>query len=167
MKIFMLDSETNEKSHSSRIWKDAVPDAEGSGIGGDVNRTTKKKLTHIFDSESESEEINLSSLVQKDTKRVTDVSSCGTAKNTVRSVVLNPDPENEVAGVRAEQTRCESKRVLSGSDSEGDMSHSIKRSKTTFSADEANTVDTEEETNASIYVQRHKRRIIVSDDEDD
>jgi hypothetical protein len=170
VKMFMLDSETNEKSHSSRIWKDVVPDAEGSGIVDDLNRTTKKRLTHvILDSESETEEINLSSLVQKDrildTKSITDVRSCGTAKNTIRGVMLN------WSGAQAEQARCESKRVLSGSDSEGDISHPIKMSKTTFSVEEANTTDTEkghseEEINGSIYVQKHKRRIIVSDDED-
>jgi hypothetical protein len=177
VKIFVLDSETNEKSHNTTIWKDDAPNVEGSGIGGDLNRTTKKKLSHvIFDSESETEEISLSSLVQKDhildTKSVTDGSSCSTTKNIVRSVVLNSDSENEVTGAQAEQTRCESKRVLSGSDSDGDISHSIKRSKTIFSADEANTMDTEkrhseEDINGSIYMQKHKRRIILSDDEDD
>jgi hypothetical protein len=174
--IFMSDSATIEKSHNSMIWKDDAPNAEGRGIGGDVNRSTKKKPTRIFDSESETEEISLSSLIQKnhilDTKSVTDGSSCGNTKNIVRSVILNSDSENEVTGAQAEQTRCESKRVLSGSDSDSDISRSIKRSKTTFSADEANTMDTEkrhsfEELNGSIYMQKHKRRIILSDDEDD
>jgi hypothetical protein len=177
VKIFVSDSATDEKIRNSMICKDDAPNSEGSGIGGDLNRTTKKKLTYvIFDSESETEEMSLSSMVQKDhildTKNVTDGSSCGTTKNIVRSVMLNSDSENEVTGAQAEQTRCESKRVLSGSDSDGDISHSIKRRRTTFSADEANTMDTgkrhsEEDINGSIYMQKHKRRIILSDGEDD
>jgi hypothetical protein len=177
VKNFMSDSATNEKSHNSVIWKDGAPNAEGSEIGRDLNRSTKKKLTRvILDSESETEEISLSLLVQKnhilDTESVTDGSSCGATKNIGRSVVLNSDSESEVTGVQAKETRCESKRVLSGSDSDADIPHPIKRSKITFSGDEANTVDTkkrhsEEEINCSIYMQKYKCRIILSDDEDD
>lgn len=136
------------------MWKDDGPTASGSGMGGDLNRTTKKKLIHvILDSDSETEEISLS--------------SCGTTKHIVSSVTLNSDSENEATVAQAGPTRRKSKRVLSGSDSEGDISHSIKRSKTTFSADEANTVDTEKRhSEGSIYMQKHKRRIILSDDED-
>jgi hypothetical protein len=149
----MLDSEKNEKSSNSMMWKDDGPTASGSGMGGDLNRTTKKKLIHvILDSDSETEEISLS--------------SCGTTKHIVSSVTLNSDSENEATVAQAGPTRRKSKRVLSGSDSEGDISHSIKRSKTTFSADEANTVDTEQETDGRIYMQKHKHRIILSDDED-
>ncbi|PNF20163.1 hypothetical protein B7P43_G00608, partial [Cryptotermes secundus] len=176
-KIFTLDSENNEKSSNSMMWKVDHPIAAGSGMDGDLNRTTKKKRTHfVLDSDSETEETSLSSLVQNvyipDTKSVTDGSSNGTTKHIVTSVALNSDSENEVIGARAEPTRREYKRVLSGSDSDGDISHSIKRSKTTFSADEANTMDTEkrhseEETDGSINMQKHKRRIILSDDEED
>jgi hypothetical protein len=41
-KIFTLDSEKNEKSNNSVMWKDDGPTAGGSGICGDLNRTTKK-----------------------------------------------------------------------------------------------------------------------------
>jgi hypothetical protein len=171
--IFMLDSdsERNEKSPSSVIWKDDDSSAGGNGVGGNLNGTTKKMYRKvILDSESETEEISLSSLVQKD--YITDDSSCQTSKNTVRSVMPNSSSKIEVIGTKDEQTRCESKRYLNGSDSDGDISHSIKRSKTTLSADEANTEDAKkrhsvEEIRANIYVQKHKRRIIVSDDDDD
>jgi hypothetical protein len=175
VKIFMSvsDSETEEISHSSVIWKDDSLDAERSVMGGDLNGTSKKKLRNvILDSGSETEEISHSSVIWKgyvpDTKSVTGGSSCGTAKNKVRSVMLNSDSENEVTGSKSEQTKCDSVRVLSGSDSDGDISHSVKGNKTTFSATMATTKrPLEEEIIDSIYVQKHKRRIIVSDDEDD
>lgn len=177
--VFVLDSdsERNEKSPSSGIWKDDASDAEGSGGGGHLNGTTKKKLRNvILDSESDTEEISLSSLVQRDyildAKSVTDDSSCGTPKNTVKSVTSNSSSKIEVIGTRDDETRRESKRDLSGSDSDGDILHSVKRSKTTFSADESNTKDSKKrhsgaETEAKIDVRKHKRRIILSDDEDD
>lgn len=174
MNILMLDSdsERNEKSPNSVILKDDASDAEGSGVGGNLNGTRKKKLRNVvLDSESETEEISLSSLVQRDyildTKIVTDGSSCGTPKNTVRSVTSNSSSKIEVIATRDEETRRESKRDLSGSDSDGDVSHSIKRSKTTFSADDAKKRHSDAEVDAKVYVQKHKRRIIVSDDEDD
>jgi hypothetical protein len=179
VQTFMLDSdsETSEGSHASVMRKDDAPNAERSGVGGDLNATAKKKLRNvIFDSDSESEEISLNSMVQKDyilgTRSVADDSSCGSAKNTVTSFLSHSRSKNEVLEAKDEQARREWKRVLSASDSDGDISHSIKRNKTAFSADEANTVDTkqrhtEEDIRASSYMPKHKRRIIVSDDEDD
>ncbi|PNF34948.1 hypothetical protein B7P43_G18204 [Cryptotermes secundus] len=87
------------------IWQVDCPTAAGSGMDGDLNRTTKKKCTHfILNSNSEIEEISLSSFVQNDyipdTKSVTDGSSYGTTKYIVTSVALNSDSENEVNGAR-------------------------------------------------------------------
>jgi hypothetical protein len=89
-----------------------------------------------------------------------------------RNFLFDSDSENEDMGVRAQENKYRSKRVLSGSDTDSDGTSHCKKSRTTLSVEDTNTVDTElqhvdEETNGAIYVQKHKRRIIVSDDEDD
>jgi len=89
-----------------------------------------------------------------------------------RNFLFDSDSENEDVGARAQENKYRSKRVLSGSDTDSDGTSHFKKSRATFSIDDDNTVDAElqhvdEEANGAIYVQKHKRRIIVSDEEDD
>jgi hypothetical protein len=132
--------------------------------------STSKVKNVIVDSDFETEEKSLCSLVQEG--NISDAKQSVT-NGSFRSFLFDSDSENEDVGVRAQENKYRSKRVLSGSDtdSDGTSSH-FKKSRATFSIDDSNTVGTElqhvdEETNGAIYVQKHKGRIIVSDKEDD
>jgi hypothetical protein len=85
--------------------------------------------------------------------------------------LLDSNSENEDMEVGPQENKYRSKRVLSGSDSDSEGTSHCKRNRAIFSVD-THTVGTElqhlhEEINGDIYMEKYKRRIIVSDEEDD
>ena len=131
--------------------------------------STSKVKNVIVDSDFETGEKSLCSLIQEG--NILDAKK-STTNGSVRNFLFDSDSENEDMGVRAQENKYRSKRVLSGSDTDSDGTSHFKKSRATFSVDDTDTVGTElqhvdEETNGAIYVQKHKRRIIVSDEEDD
>jgi hypothetical protein len=160
-----IDSDMEEVCLNSLAQTVENPDLEGC-----ISSTSTSKVKNaIVDSDFETGEKSLCSLVQEG--NISDAKNSMT-NGSFRSFLFDSDSENEDVGVRAQENKYRSKRVLSGSDTDsGDTSH-FKKSRATFSVDDSNTVGTElqhvdEETNGAIYVQKHKRRIIVSDEEDD
>jgi len=131
--------------------------------------STSRVKNAIVDSDFERGEKSLCSLIQEG--NISDAKKSMT-NASFRSFLFDSDSENEDVGVRAQENKYRSKRVLSGSDTDSDGTSHFKKSRATLSVDDSNTVGTElqlvdEETNGAIYVQKHKRRIIVSDEEDD
>lgn len=133
------------------------------------NIPTSKAKNVIVDSDSETGEKSLCSLIQEG--NISDARK-SMANGSFRNFLFDSDSENEDVGVRAQENKYRSKRVLSGSDTDSDGTSHLKKSRATFSVDDNNTLGAElqhvdEEKNGAIYVQKHKRRIIVSDEEDD
>lgn len=131
--------------------------------------STSNVKNAIVDSDFERGEKTLCSLIQEG--NISDAKKSMT-NGSFRSFLFDSDSENEDVGVRAQENKYRSKRVLSGSDTDSDGTSHFKKSRAALSVDDSNTVGTElqlvdEETNGAIYVQKHKRRIIVSDEEDD
>lgn len=131
--------------------------------------STSKVKNVLVDSDFETGEKSLCSLIQEG--NISDAKKSMT-NGSFRNFLFDSDSENEDVGVRAQENKYRSKRVLSGSDTDSDGTSHFKKSRATFSVDDNNTMGTElqhvdEETNGVIYVQKHKRRIIVSDEEDD
>lgn len=159
------DSDVEEVCLNSLAETVENPDLESC-----ISRTSTSKVKNVIvDSDFETGEKSLCSLTQE--------GNISGAKNSVtngsfRNFLFDSDSENEDVGARAQENKYRSKRVLSGSDTDSDNTSHFKKSRATFSVDDNNTVGTElqhvdEETNSAIYVQKHKRRIIVSDEEDD
>lgn len=151
----------NEQNDNTSDCKNKNPtrrDNKGTWIdsdsGSDVeevchNSTTSKVKNVIVDSDFETAEISLSSLSQEG--KSSDAKKSMT-NGSFRNFLFDSDSENEDMGVRAQESKYRSKRVLSGSDTDSDgteLQHA------------------DEETTGAICVQKHKRRIIVSDEEDD
>lgn len=133
------------------------------------NTSTSKVRNVTVDSDFETGEKSLCSLIQEG--NISDAKKSMT-NGSFRKFLFDSDSENEDVGVRPQENKYRSKRVLSGSDTDSDSTSHFKKSRATFSVDDINTVGTElqhvdEETNGAIYLQKHKRRIIVSDEEDD
>jgi hypothetical protein len=160
------DSDMEEVCHNSQARTVENPDLETCI----ASTTTSKVKNVIVDSDFETAEISLCSLNQEgkssDTKK-------SMTNGSFRNFLFDSsDSENEDMEVRAQENKYRSKRVLSGSDTDSDGTSHCKKSRTTLSVEDTNTVGTElqhadEETNGAIYVQKYKRRIIVSDEEDD
>jgi hypothetical protein len=187
------DSEETEISNRYRLKKKIQSEKKDNTSDSNNKSPTKKDTKGMrIDSDSDVEEVRLSSLartvenpglessISSSTSKVKNVtldSDIETEERSLtngssRNVLLDSDSENEDMGVGPQANKYRSKRVLSGSDSESDGTSHCKRSRAIFSVDNTNTVGTErqhlvEETNGSIYVQKYKRRIIVSDEEDD
>jgi hypothetical protein len=142
------DSDIQEICHSS-----LARTVENAGLESSISSTaTGKVKSVILDSDFETNERSLTG-------------------RSSRNVLLDSNSENEDMEVGPQENKYRSKRVLSGSDSDSDGTSHCKRSRAIFSVD-TNTMGTElqhlhEETNGGIYVQKHTRRIIVSDEEDD
>lgn len=131
--------------------------------------STSKVKNVIVDSDFETGEKSLCSLIQEG--NISDAKKSMT-NGSFRNFLFDSDSENEDVGVRPQENKYRSKRVLSGSDTDSASTSHFKKSRATFSVDDNSTVGTElqhvdEETNGAIYLQKHKRRIIVSDEEDD
>jgi hypothetical protein len=131
--------------------------------------STSKVKNVIVDSDFETGEKSLCSLIQEG--NISDAKKNMT-NGSFRNFLFDSDSENEDVGVRPQENKYRSKRVLSGSDTDSASTSHFKKSRATFSVDDNSTVGTElqhvdEETNGAIYLQKHKRRIIVSDEEDD
>lgn len=131
--------------------------------------STSKVKNVIVDSNFGTGEKSLCSLIQEG--NISDAKKSMT-NGSFRNFLFDSDSENEDIGVRAQENKYRSKRVLSGSDTDSDGTSHFKKSRATFSVDDNNTVGTElqhvdQEMNSAIYVQKHKRRIIVSDEEED
>jgi hypothetical protein len=131
--------------------------------------STSKVKNVIVDSDFGTGEKSLRSLTREG--NISDAKNSMT-NGSFRNFLFDSDSENEDVGARAQENKYRSKRVLSGSDTDSDDTSHFKKSRATFSIDDDNTVDAElqhvyEEANGAIYVQKHKRRIIVSDEEDD
>jgi len=159
------ESDTDEVCLNSLAETVEIPDLESC-----ISITSTSKVKNVrVDSDFETGEKSLCSLIQEG--NISDAKKSMT-NGSFRNFLFDSDSENEDAGVRAQENKYRSKRVLSGSDTDSDGASHFKKSRATFSVDDSNTVGTElqhvdEETNGAIYLQKHKRRIIVSDEEDD
>lgn len=167
------DSEEEGINFSSMPHADEYQDPESSIFSG----TTRNKVRNvILDSDSESEEISLRSLLCEDgipvTKRSeTHGSSNRTTKHKLGSIVLDSGSENEETAAKAQNTNYNPCRVSCALDSDDDTSHSNERNKGIFSVDEANTMDTkkrhlDEEVKGSTDVLK-RRKVALSDDDED
>lgn len=161
--------QTEKKGNGTQIDSDS-DEEENQDLESSIPTTATSKVKNAkLDSDLETEEISHHSLVQEG--NISGAKRSMTSGSS-RYVLLDSDSENEDIGVRAQENKYRSKRVLSGSDSDHDDTLHCKKSRAIYSDDDTNKVGTElqhfdEEVNHSISVQKYKRRIIVSDEEDD
>jgi hypothetical protein len=159
------DSDVEEVCLNSLAQTVENPDLESC-----ISSTSTSKVKHVIvDSDFETGGKSLCSLIQEG--NISDAKKSKT-NGSFRNFLFDSDSENEDVGVRAQENKYRSKRVLSGSDTGSDDTSHFKKSRATFSVNDSNTAGIElqhvdEETNGAIYVQKHKRKIIVSDEEDD
>ena len=142
---------------------------ENPDLGSSISSTTTSKVKNVIvNSDFETEEISLCSLIQEG--NISDAKKDMTYGSS-RNFLFDSDSENEDMGVTGQKGKYRSKRVLSGSDTDSDGTSHCKKSRAIFSVGGTNTVGTkmqhlDEETNGTTYVQKNKRRIIVSDEDD-
>lgn len=159
-----IDCDVEEVCLNSLAQTVENPDLESS-----ISSTTTSKVRNVLvDSDFETEEISLCSLIEEG--NISDAKK-GMTYGSSRNFLFDSDSENEDLGVTKQKGKYGSKRVLSGSDTDSDGTSHCKKNRAIFSVGGTNTVGTElqhldEETNGTIYVQKYKRRIIVSDEDD-
>ncbi|XP_069688768.1 protein timeless homolog [Periplaneta americana] len=161
------DSETDNISHHTdeNLYSEVSTMDITSG-------NSKTKLRNAVDSDSETEEISLSSLIQRNRHSNKDTSekyghSSGANTHKSRKIALDSDSENEDDKFTSQKTKNKLKRVLNDSDSDNEDN-------TTFAASLTDDPDTDSmkkrllDDDAEEPTEMTKRRrIIMSDDEDD